>query len=256
LDAGGEYQKGSVPIVRVIDPDGTGTRSFMYSIFGNYVYTHRITSTGIVPVNTNLGGRMKIHVTHTPGVDRSQSCDADVAMGPNGEIMLTISGPSLYKWVPATDQLIASYPLLVFRFNASSGALIDISGQLKLDESPNPDFNTNATPVGVPGNTVMTGLKGCSIVDGGNKILLTGWEKIGTEAHPTIGLWDLVAQQWTDLADEFGINGVADLANVRLHRNSFPGTGEPSIFFPRRTVWQHFGIRRIWPSWISCRMSR
>lgn len=87
--------------------------------------------------------------------------------------------------------------------------------------------------MGVPGNTVMTGLKGCSIVDGGNKILLTGWEKIGSEAHPTIGLWDLATQQWTDLVDQFGITGVADLVNVRLHRNAFPGSGEPAIFFPK-----------------------
>ena len=233
LGTGSEFQKGSVPIVRVIDPTGTGDQLFMYSIFGNYVYTHRITSTGIVAVNTNYNGRMKIHVTNTPGVDRSQSCDADAAIGPNGEIMLTVAGPSLYKWLPATDQLVASYPLLIFRFNATTGALIDISGHLKLDESPSPDFNTNAVPVGVPQNTVRTGLKGCSIVDGGNKILLTGWEKIGSDAYPSIGLWDLATEQWTDLVDQFGITDVIGLVNVRLHRNAFPGTGEESIFFPK-----------------------
>lgn len=233
LGTGSEFQKGSVPIVRVIDPTGTGDQLFMYSIFGNYVYTHRITSTGIVAVNTNYNGRMKIHVTNTPGVDRSQSCDADAAIGPNGEIMLTVAGPSLYKWLPATDQLVASYPLLIFRFNATTGALIDISGHLKLDESPSPDFNTNAVPVGVPQNTVRTGLKGCSIVAGGNKILLTGWEKIGSDAFPAIGLWDLATEQWTDLVDQFGITGAIGLVNVRLHRNAFPGTGEESIFFPK-----------------------
>lgn len=229
--SGSSQGKALAPMIRIIDPTGTGDSFWMYLILTDRVMPYRITSNGIAPVPTaGNAGIPTFEVDGDPFTYKSLSRDADVLIGPNGEVMLAMTDEAM--WVRTVNPPTGPYQLMIMRFDAVTGALAEVTGHAFDGSDPLlPDFFRANSQIPPPVQTI-TGNKGCALIAGGNSVLMTGVRETATNWEPTIGVYDLNTNGWTDLIAQCAITQPVNYVHTRLYRNSIGVTNEPAVFIP------------------------
>jgi len=234
---GSQTGKNNSPMIRIIDVNGDGTNYAMYFILKDRVYVWKINSSGFQQVLTAPDGFIPITTqgqgNNSPSTQKSFSRDADVALAPDGKLMLTVSDWSLDVWDPVTNTFDEHFPVLVLKFNSASSTLYSIES-LPLDGNNGyPHLSYPLGPISPWTNgSLIGGPKGCVIVEGGNKILVTGMADNGTAWVPTIGMYDLNTSAWTDLISALNIPSPINYVWQRLYRNRYPGTTDEAVIVP------------------------
>jgi len=225
--------KCSSPMIRIIDPTGTGQTYFLYHILKDRVFPYKITSTGIYPVPTAFQNGIMTYFNNDPVGNKSSTRDADVAMGPGGEIMLAMTDEALVEQPIPNAPGGASTQLMIMRFNAITGAYQDVHGFQFDGTDPNlPVFETATSIINTP-TGYWRGSKGCAIISNGNKVFMTGLRLQDNSWLPTVGAFDLNTNAWTDLMPLTDpINGFY-LISSRIYRNIDPATNKPTVYIPQ-----------------------
>jgi hypothetical protein len=221
--------KGNAPMIRVIDPDGTGAFYWMYVIYTTQVDEYRIDGSGIHETTT-----VPIWADPVPFGFKSYQRDASVAMTTTGEIRLAVDDAALnaVPFVPTPPQ----YSVLLLKFNSANGAFNGVQALLN-GQGGFPDFNNLANTLvtnTVPG-VGLAGPAGLALVNDATKLVVTGWAADAQQQLwlPVIGVYDLSANVWTDLLPTLNIQGnLPDFVRSRLYRNVSP-TGTPDgLYLP------------------------
>jgi hypothetical protein len=193
--------KGNAPMIRVIDPDGTGAFYWMYVIYTTQVVEYRIDGSGIHETTT-----VPIWADPVPFGFKSYQRDASVAMTTTGEIRLAVDDAALnaVPFVPTPPQ----YSVLLLKFNSANCAFNGVG---------------------------LAGPAGLALVNDATKLVVTGWAADAQQQLwlPVIGVYDLSANVWTDLLPTLNIQGnLPDFVRSRLYRNVSP-TGTPDgLYLP------------------------
>lgn len=239
--------KSNAPLLRVIDPVGDGARFWMYAIYKDRVLPYRIDATGIWSVGTGIAGAVPTYqmsspfnMQNIPFSHKSYLRDADVTMGLDSKVVLALSDCNLYAYNAQSGTTSGGNQLLVMRFDGQTGAFINSTGHVFTGGGGLPDFDcgaqlpNNGGPIPPPEPGMPTGMNGLALVHNGSKVIITG-ERVNSSStgwDPTIGLYDVASQQWTDLVAQLTIANPVKFVRTRLMRNKLPWSSERSVFIP------------------------
>lgn len=230
--------KSITPMIRVAESANNNGDHWLFFVLPDRVYVYRMSTNGIFkvdPLPNDSRDYVPTYHTITPWQHKQYFRDADAVRAddpvyPDGVMVLAMTdGFAMNLWPDLTGD---NYNLLVLRFNAATGHLLEQEGEaFALYPNPQPCVNASPAP------NIAYGLRGCALRPDGGGVFITG------ERNPDCAGWEAFVEHVelgsgaiTDLTYAFTPSMDPQLTRSRIYRNTAPdGTGD-ALYFPGTTT--------------------
>ncbi|MBP7513966.1 MAG: hypothetical protein KA791_05435 [Flavobacteriales bacterium] len=214
---GDQGMKSSTPILRAIDPTGSGELYWLYVISTLRVTQFRIDASGVQLVPTVAGDFVPTYSDQVNFGYKPRYRDASVCAA-GGQVRLAMTNCGQYGWTQSGGVDADDDAILVMRFNSTTGAFISSVG---IDDGTGglPHFAACDAPTwAAPG--FRGGANGIAWLAAGSKLLITGDSYENDTWSQRMGVFDMVNQLWTDLIAPLAVQDAEDYVRSRLYRNT------------------------------------
>ncbi len=222
------------PMIRVIDPTGSGELFFLYFIGRAAVVEYRIDAAGISLVTTDMDQVDFQPTMETWGayVDKPYYRDAAITRTNGNEIRIAMTDDYLQGYDVGTDDYSTGHgPILILRYNGTTGALLGTE-EIPFGTDGMPDFGSDlGAPPPNPGTGLTGGPGGIAWLDAGNTLLIQGEARVGNQWEYHIGTFDLINDDWTDLTSTLNVQVPEDFMYARLSTSRM-NVNSPAYYLP------------------------